>query len=664
MDNNLLPYEGSEPYVFISYSHKDMDIVLPILQRLSDEKFRVWYDEGIDPGTEWPESIAEHLNGSQVCLAFISKNSISSFNCRREINYALSRNRGFLWVQIEPCVLSPGMELQLSSYQGLMSYTYPSIEKFYSKLLQLDILQSCRIGHDADPASDRTEDELPASANAIADNEDNDKKDHVSDRNHHAADTPVRSKKKTGLFLCLAAVALIAAIWFISSKLSGRDTLSGSTPPAGVLATEVPASALSEGIAESSNDSVQDAGASMSAAPTEISWTLESNTLTIRGTGPMSNYDNYSDYAPWYGERSNIQFVMIEPGVTSVGNWAFCGCDQLVQVSIPGSVRSIGYGAFDNCCSLLEIDIPEGVTSIGNNVFWNCFNLSSVTIPQTLTSIGQYPFCNCPSLSTIDTNPDNTAYTSSDGVLYDIGKTALICYPAKRAGQKYEIPDTVNKIGEGAFWGCNELVLITIPDSVTVIEESAFENCTNLLSVSIPDSVVQIGPRAFAACNSITQFAVGEENPAFSSVDGVLYNKDGSILKRYPGARPGSFIVPDSVIIIEDRAFNRSAHLTDVTIPENVISIGAFAFEDCTSLASIRIPDSVGFIANSSFKGCRSLKEVTIGSGVKQIETEAFSSCEKLTDIYYFGTETQWKTILIGSGNDALNNAEIHFQSK
>ena len=138
------PYEGSENYIFISYSHRDSKRIFPLLRKMTESGYRIWYDEGIDPGTEWPESIAKHLAGCKVCLAFLSNTSVESTNCRREINFALSRNKDFLSVALEPVQMSPGMEMQISSYQSLLSYKYPKWEDFEEKLLSLDILQSCR----------------------------------------------------------------------------------------------------------------------------------------------------------------------------------------------------------------------------------------------------------------------------------------------------------------------------------------------------------------------------------------------------------------------------------------------------------------------------------------------------------------------------------------
>ena len=142
--DRIKPYEGPENYVFISYSHRDAERVFPLLRSLSDRGFRLWYDEGIDPGSEWPQSIADHLAGCKVCLAFISSTSVQSKNCRQEINFALANNKDFLSVMLEPVTMPRGMEMQLSIFQFLMSYKYPSREAFEEKLFSVELLQSCR----------------------------------------------------------------------------------------------------------------------------------------------------------------------------------------------------------------------------------------------------------------------------------------------------------------------------------------------------------------------------------------------------------------------------------------------------------------------------------------------------------------------------------------
>ena len=147
MDGNIQrikPYEGTNPYIFISYSHRDYDRVEPLLRELAARGYRFWYDEGIDPGTEWPESIARHLENSSVCLSFLSAHSAASKNCRREINFALSRNIALLTVFLEETQISPGLEMQISTYQSIMGYTYPNLSSLVDRIGSVDVTEPCR----------------------------------------------------------------------------------------------------------------------------------------------------------------------------------------------------------------------------------------------------------------------------------------------------------------------------------------------------------------------------------------------------------------------------------------------------------------------------------------------------------------------------------------
>ena len=138
-----IAYEGKEPYIFVSYAHKDSDRVFPILEELDRRGYRVWYDDGIAPGSEWPENIAQHLDGCSLTLAFVSPASIASPNCRREVTFALSKHKPFLGILLEPTEMSLGMEMQLSAQQCIMKYTYDSDAAFFSKVCSCPDLQPC-----------------------------------------------------------------------------------------------------------------------------------------------------------------------------------------------------------------------------------------------------------------------------------------------------------------------------------------------------------------------------------------------------------------------------------------------------------------------------------------------------------------------------------------
>ena len=202
-----------------------------------------------------------------------------------------------------------------------------------------------------------------------------------------------------------------------------------------------------------------------------LTWKLDANgTLTISGTGAMKDYNDNDNRSPIY-KNSSVKKIVVEKGVTSIGESAFENCSSLTSVMIPDSVISIGTSAFHSCSRLPSITIPDSVTSIGNFAFEACNSLSSITLSNNITSIGNWAFHGC-SLTSIT------------------------------------IPDSVTSIGAMAFHSCSNLKSITIPDSVTSIESAVFYNCTSLTSITIPDSVTSIGSYAFSECSSLTSITI------------------------------------------------------------------------------------------------------------------------------------------------------------
>ena len=136
------PYEGDKPYIFVSYAHADNDKVLPVLSDMHRRGYNIWYDEGIEVGSEWQECIASHLADAHLVVAFISNAYMRSDNCRREMHYAQSKKIKTINIFIEETALTPGMELQIGNIYALMKYTYPSDEYFYEKLYGAPLLNS------------------------------------------------------------------------------------------------------------------------------------------------------------------------------------------------------------------------------------------------------------------------------------------------------------------------------------------------------------------------------------------------------------------------------------------------------------------------------------------------------------------------------------------
>ena len=144
-------YEGSEPYIFVSYAHRDAEAVYQVLYELQDRGYRLWYDDGIAPGSEWPEDIARHLDAAEMVIAFITPNSMQSQNCRREINFSLSREKHFLSILLEPTDMPLGMQMQLSAQQSIVRHNYDSWDGFIKKVLSSPDIIPCQAPPEPEP---------------------------------------------------------------------------------------------------------------------------------------------------------------------------------------------------------------------------------------------------------------------------------------------------------------------------------------------------------------------------------------------------------------------------------------------------------------------------------------------------------------------------------
>ena len=290
-------------------------------------------------------------------------------------------------------------------------------------------------------------------------------------------------------------------------------------------------------------------------------WSLDSEdgVLTISGIGKMANYDSQYNLSPWYDYHDDIESVNIEDGVTSIGGYAFSGCNNLSSVTISNSIINIYYWAFRGCSSLTSITIPNSVTSIEQGIFSTCNSLTSIIVEA-----------------------GNSVYDSRNNcnAIIQTASNTLI------AGcQNTTIPNSVTSIGWYAFTGCNNLSSITIPNSVTSIGSDAFNGCFSLTSLTIPSSVTSIGWDAFSMCYGLTSIIVEAGNSVYDSrnnCNAIIQTASNTLI-----AGCQNTTIPNSVTSIRWDAFYGCKNLSAITIPNSIISIGSRAFSSCSGLTSV-----------------------------------------------------------------------------
>ena len=323
-----------------------------------------------------------------------------------------------------------------------------------------------------------------------------------------------------------------------------------------------------------------------------LTWSFANRVLTISGTGDMYDYyhvwgNTYEGRAPW--KSYNIQSVIINSGVTSIGDEAFysdvSNGSYLTSVSIPSTVTRIGKAAFYSRDGLVSIKIPNSVTEIGEEAFSECSALQSATLPGNLTRINDGVFMGCSSL---------TSLSIPNGVTH-IGENAFLGCSGLRS---LTLPNEIDSIGNSAFFECTALRSINIPDSLKIIAPRTFNNCSGLTSLNIPNSVTSIGDYAFCNCSSLVSITL----PDSATLGKGLFANCAALT---------SVKIPENVTLIEEKSFQSCASLDSVVIPDNVTSIGYYAFDGCTGMKSLTLGSKISSFGMYSFRNCTGLTTIT-----------------------------------------------------
>jgi hypothetical protein len=322
-----------------------------------------------------------------------------------------------------------------------------------------------------------------------------------------------------------------------------------------------------------------------------------------------------------FSKWGHLTCLTIGNNVTRIGDDAFSDCTNLAHLNIGTNVTTIGVRAFQYCSRLTNVTIPDSVTSIEGFAFEGS-SLTNVIIPNSVTNFGTSAFDGA-NLSAIAVHPLNPSYSSIDGVLFDKTQTTLLKCPKAKAGN-YTIPKSVTTVGFWAFHHCHSLTSVSIPERLKTFYGDFIVNDSGL-----------------SLCYSMSTITVDPLNPAYSSVDGVLFDKTKTWLLQYPSARTGTYTIPNSVIHIRNFAFHHCIGLTNVTIPNSVTTIGDWAFADCTNLTNVTIPSSVTNIWSCAFRDCTNLKGLYFMGNAPTLDYKVFDGATNAI-VYYNPGTTGW----------------------
>lgn len=330
-------------------------------------------------------------------------------------------------------------------------------------------------------------------------------------------------------------------------------------------------------------------------------WTLDgTGLLRISGTGAIQDYGSistpinpddpyivevhYYGDAPWYEHREQVTALVIDSGITSIGQEAFQGMDHLESVSFPAGLQSIGKRAFYGCEALKEVSFPAGMKSLGQDSFSYCHALTTVVMPDGLTDIGLDAFSYCSVLESVTLPGDLTSIPGN-------------MFASDFALKSIVLPDKLEAIDAKAFYGCVALESVNLPAGLRGIGSEAFSG-TVLSEIHLPDGLEGLGDYCFSGCEIET------------------------------------IVIPDKVTSLS-RTFSGCDKLREVKLPSNIKRMFG-AFHGCSALESIELPEGLESIENGCFSGC-GLKEIVFPTTIREITGDSFNFCGSLEKITFLG---------------------------
>ena len=482
--------EGKEPYLFISYSHADNEIVKSILARLSEEKFRFWYDAAMGKEGEknFIVNMEKKIKDSVGIILFVSESSMSSEYCGQELLMGYRFGK-----EVHPVNVS---DKEIKDVVPHILESFLSKNVHIPKILNIDedidgFNTLCKFLPDAARHCIETDKD---DCTVISKCKDGSKSINIGDE--------IKTIGSRAFYDCKQLQNIV----FNNVTLIDDEAFLGCER---LKAINFPAS-----VARIGEYSFKDCESVTSICFDNpnclIGESAFDGCINLKHINLPKDLSEIS--SGMFNGCAELENLIMPDNIITIGESAFEGCKKIRFDcnKLPETLKKIDDRAFADCNSIVNITLPDGLKKLGKNVFKDCVNLKNVDIGKHLASIGSNPFRGCHSLERISVVADNKFFKSADNVLFNKNRSVLICYPSCNINgkQKYDIPDSVISIGDWAFSECNSLTDINIPDSVDEIGENAFYKCRGLKKVFIPDGVDKIDDMAFRGCTNLKEILI------------------------------------------------------------------------------------------------------------------------------------------------------------
>lgn len=474
-------YTGTEPYLFVSYSHRDTKLVYPVLDDLYDKKYRIWYDESCENGLDFRDELRRRISNAEAVILFVSKSSMESPFCGMEIIVACENNKRLYPIYLDDAEVPPAFQL-------LLANTHHSTIENRERLLKSMVRDL--------PAA--AMDRLTTKDDILEKCEDNGTMIEVDEGIRVIAEHAFKDRVQLHYIKLPSTLEKIGTEAFRGCRNLKEMDIPEST-------VKIHSSAFRDCVSLKSLV-VRNNRIKIGERAFENCAELETAVLPEGLT---------EIYGGVFNSCRSLRDIKLPASLTILGENAFADCVGLTDIEIPEAVTKIDDLVFSGCSNVTKLTLHEGVRKIGKAAFKNCSSLTKIELPSTVSSIGDAPFRGCRSLKSIKVDKKNKYYKSApskqegeDHVLFNKNKSVLIAYPASSREVQYDLPDSVVVISDWAFCESRKLNRINIPDSVHEIGEGAFSNCVLLDELEIPDSVDKIDDCAFRGCTSLERVII------------------------------------------------------------------------------------------------------------------------------------------------------------